>query len=126
MVGSKQYFEYTTDTAQLFVIQIDESNAEALGAINPPVGATVRYGIPANLEVRYARYVTASGARSRNIPVCDETVVSSALPATLTTSLADEGSVTPVAENTFRLKALVGEVFSNQTSLPDTGLTDGD
>lgn len=126
MVGSKQYFEYTTDSAQLFVIQIDESNAEAMGAVNPPVGANVRFGIPANLAVRYARYVTASGARSRNIPICDETVISSALPATLTTALPDEGSVTPAGENTFRLKSLVGEIFTNQTSLPDTGLTDGD
>jgi hypothetical protein len=105
---------------------MDESNAEAMGAANPTVGSVVRYSIPGNLKPRYARYVTASGARSRNIYICDETIVSSALPATLTTLAADEGSVTPTAENTFRLKSLIGEVFTNQTALPDTGLTDGD
>lgn len=125
MVGSKQYYEYTTDAVQLFVIQIDESNALAMGALNPLVGATVRYGIPANIKPRYARYVTSSGARARNIPICDDTILSSGLPATITTAAADQGTVTPVAENTFRLKSLVGELFLNQTSLPDTGLVDG-
>lgn len=126
MVGSKQYFLYTTNAAQDFVIQIDESNAEAMGGVNPTVGSLILYGIPKNLKPRYARYVTASGARSRNIPICDETVISSALPATLTTNAADQGSVTPPAENIYRLKTLVGEVFANQSALPDTGLTDGD
>lgn len=126
VVGSKQYYLYTTDATTQFVIQIDESNSEAMGAANTPVGTLVLYGIPNNLRPRYARYVTASGLRSRNIPICDDTILSSALPATITTAAADEGTVTPGGENTFRLKTLVGEIFSNRTSIPDTGLTDGD
>lgn len=126
MVGSRQYFRYTTDAAVDFVISMDESNALAVGAaLNPYVGTVAIYGIPSNITPRYARYVTASGKRSRNIPICDDTVLSSALPNTLTTIGADDGEVTPVEENTFKLQALVGELFRVQTSDPDTGLTDG-
>lgn len=126
MVGSKQYFLYETDALQTFVIQIDESNAEAMGAVNPSVGSTVLYGIPRNLKPRYARYVTASGLRSRLIPICSSIATSDDLPAQFTVGAPDTGGVSPAPENVFNIKTLSGEIFKVQVAIPDTGLTDGD
>lgn len=122
MAGSLKYFEYTTDTADVFAMLADESNIEAISASDDDYSATstVTYHLPGNVKPRYAIYSNAAKTRNIKIPVLD--------PTTFANLEAAAGSITDPIAGTGTL-TLTRKVPEKMTLLPiaaDTGLTDGD
>lgn len=114
MAGSSKSFIYTTDAGDDFVVQRDESNTESAGgAVDLTGGASLLYGIPVNVEPRYARYRNAAGTITRNCVLCTA-------DATPTTPIIDQ-----VSGESLELVEIVGEKRTFYTGT-DTGLIDGD
>jgi hypothetical protein len=122
MAGSKKWFEYTTDTSDIFAISLDESNTEAVnGAEGDYDGdSTAIYALPRNVSPRYAVY--ANSDRTRVIRCCVLTqaafnTVQTNTP-TITDPIAGTGNLSLIRKEPERIRLLpIAE---------DTGLTDGD
>lgn len=72
MPGSRRIFNYTSDSTERFLLEVDESNYEqvnATGNIEPTSGELIAGNyLPMSIEARYAIYKTSSGATLK-IPV---------------------------------------------------------
>ena len=125
MAGSLKWFIYTTDTGNPFGHFMDEDWGELMGNTDVASDPSGLYGIPINLEPRYALYRSSSGARQLKVVVGDNAANSDSLPQTITLD-GGEGEVSETAtDNTFYLSSLIGERYRPVIAL-DTGLTDGD
>jgi len=122
MAGSRKWFKYTTDSGDVFGVNMDESNGELVG--NADFAATdnetVVYALPRNVSPRSALYRSADGLVTRRIILtsADSNITN------ITSSFvvpAQDGN--PVA--TMQLQSIKGEEVKRITSV-DTGLQDGD
>lgn len=121
MAGSLKWFEYTTDSGDVFGVFMDESNGEALGNPDWTDSSTGVYKLPSNVRPRRARYTSAGGQRAANIIVCDPDENITTLPATI--DFAIPGDATPVV---LTLREITGERILLIPRADDTGLSDGD
>ncbi|MEB3282366.1 MAG: hypothetical protein VKK42_25960 [Lyngbya sp.] len=125
MAGSLKWFIYTTDTGNNMGHFMDEDWGELMGNTDVTTDPSGLYGIPMNLEPRYALYRSNSGARQLKVVVGDNTATSDTLPQTITVD-ATNGEVSEQAtDNTFYLSTLIGERYRPVIAV-DTGLIDGD
>lgn len=125
MAGSLKYFVYTTDTNNDFGILQDEDWGELMS--NPDVATNPAgvYGLPRNLEPRYATYRSVSGKRSVRIVISDPAVSTDDLPSTLVVTPARGESSDDADDNAMYLSALKGEQYTPIIAI-DTGIQDGD
>lgn len=118
MAGSRKWFKYTTDSGQVFAVNMDESNGEAVS--NPDFGTTdtgvVTFALPRNVQPRTATYRSFDGRESANVIVCSNTATIANIPEQITLS----------SGTTANLSQFVGEVFRPIPIAVDTGLNDGD
>lgn len=125
MAGSLKYFRYQTDTDFEFGILMDEDWGELVGNTDVADGDTGLYGIPVNLEPRYALYRSQSGRRQLKISIGANDATTLTLPATITVAAATGEVSEDATDNTMILYSLVGERY-RQVIGQDTGLIDGD
>lgn len=120
MAGSRKTFEYTTDAGDVFAIEMDESNGEAVGNDDYTDTSTAVYYVPRNIKKRAATYRSDDGTISRRITVSSNTANSGTLPATIDGQDGLGGTVT------LSLTNFTGESTKLIPKAVDTGLTDGD
>lgn len=114
MAGSLKWFRYTTDEGDDFGVFADESNAELAGTgVDLTGGASTLYGLPRNVQPRYARYQDATGTIVRKALIC----VQGTNP---TTPIID-----PVSGASLEIVGIIGEKTRILTGV-DTGIIDGD
>lgn len=122
MAGSINGFLYTTDFADQFVINMDESNGEVVGNTNyAPLDGVRYYFLPRNIKPRHAIYTSFDKRVTRKIPLTDPTQTAATLPQTFSVTLADGNGTVAV-----QLASVNGEKYVRIPSPTDTGLTDGD
>jgi hypothetical protein len=121
MAGSIKWFEYTTDNGDVFAIELDESNTEAInGTTGDYVAASTQiYARPTNVTPRSLYYSNADKTRTIKCVALTQAIYTDAF--TNTRTLAD-----PIDDGeTLTLVRQRPEVIR----LPypqDTGLQDGD
>lgn len=120
MVGSKKDFQYTTDDGQEYVVNMDESNGEAVGNVDYSASSTATMRLPANCKPRYAVYKSPLGTMSRKIIIGSNTATSATLAATIPALTFDGSSIT------LSLSFFKGERMTLIPRADDTGLLDGD
>lgn len=120
MAGSIKTFEYTTDGGDVFAIEMDESNGEALSNQDYTDVSTAVYYLPRNIKMRKARYRSSDGLTARNIPVTSNTATSTTLPSTIDVADGNGGTIS------LTLTGFNGESTRILPKAADTGITDGD
>lgn len=126
MAGSIKAFEYYTDVAKKFIVQMDESNGEAVGNIDfnnvtiNPVNELP--GLPSGVFPRTVRYQSDDGRIARQIIISEKNLLTS-LPVTIQSYFPQNATVVTVV--TLRLTSVIGERLKAYTG-NDTGLNDGD
>lgn len=120
MVGSKKDFEYTTDDGQEYVINMDESNGEAVGNTDYSAASTATMRLPSNCKPRYALYTSPDGNTRRKVVIGSNTATTATLAATIDVANGLGGTVT------LGLSFFKGEEMRLIPRADDTGLTDGD
>lgn len=121
MAGSLKWFEYTTDNGDIFALQADEGNTEAInGASGDWTSASSGiYAVPRNIRIREATYQSADGARS--ITVYPLTVATYASLPTSTPTITDP------LNSAVTLQLVRRRAENIRLPRPDdTGITDGD
>lgn len=118
MAGSRKWFKYTCDNGDVFGIQQDESNGEAVS--NDDFGAlddgAIIYSLPGNVQPRYAIYRTVDGLRSARIVITDRLASLGTLPSQINLGTGELANLTQFS----------GEVVRPVPISFDTGLDDGD
>lgn len=118
MAGSRKWFKYTTNSGQVFGVNMDESNGEAVS--NPDFTTTdtgvITFALPRNVSPRQATYRSFDGKESANVIICDKDASIANIPEQITLS----------SGTTANLTQFVGEVFRPIPIAVDTGLDDGD
>ena len=125
MAGSLKYFRYTTDTDFEFGILMDEDWGELVANVDVGNGDSGLYGIPVNLQPRYALYRSQSGKRQLKIAIGANDATTLTLPATINIAGASGEVSEDATDNTMILYSLVGERY-RQVIGQDTGMIDGD
>jgi len=122
MAGSRKWFVYTTNAAETFALNIDESNGEAVNGATGDYGAAtaIQNALPRNITPRAAVYTSADGNRSIRCYVLD--------PTTYNTIIADQPTIDDPLQtgNTLTLSRLEPETLTILPIAVDTGLNDGD
>lgn len=121
MAGSLKYFKYTTSGGATFGIKMDESNGEAVGNTDIVAGDLPIQELPRNIKPRYVLYRSADGLTTRRIPVTENDVDVTDLPATIDVAAPIAGD----AAITLSRQSFIGEVQRPVIAI-DTGLTDDD
>lgn len=117
MVGSKRYFEYTSDSGSKYAVQLDESNTRAVGGganLYSDSGTSSAIGLPKNIVARYVEYVSADTFTTRRC-YCMTLAQYNAAPPTI------EDAVSGL---TLTLRRKRGEKIRVPYGV-DTGQTDG-
>jgi len=121
MSGSLKWFEYTAESGDVFAINMDESNGEAVSNPDYTDASDAIYAIPRNLISRKARYVSNDGLYTRTIPICSTGQSTSTLPSTI--AIFTLGST---VATTLSIRDFTGERFRSIPVAADTAITDGD
>jgi hypothetical protein len=121
MAGSRKWFEYETDGGQVFAVNMDESNGEAVGNSDYTALSTAVFALPRNVVPRTARYTSSNPPYQRSIIVGTAGTTTTDLPASITAPV--EGQATGVL---LALASFQGERFNAIPREDDTGLNDGD
>jgi len=149
MAGSRQWFIYEADNGTKFAIQLDESNAEAMGFAHytdtelmlsefdamPGVGYTIT-PLPTNLEMRYVNCIGKFTDSVTNSEVTKSTRLPIPNHAKVVTIMNTAGArKLPIQEILYNgilqeiqylVTGIVGEVWRNLPHTFDTGQNDGD
>lgn len=116
MAGSMKWFKYTTDFGDIFGINMDESNGEAIGNSDyDGLDGVIRFSVPSNVKPRMVTYRSVDGKQSTRIPVCDPAATILTLPG----AIVRDGVA-------MALTQFVGEQYNPIPNPLDTGLDDGD
>lgn len=119
--GSRKWFKYTTDDGDIFAMQCDEANQEALSGNSADYTGldTTKYAVPSNVVKRMAYY--GRGAATVSIVVPTLAGYNTLGPGS-TVTIPVEGSATDAAYVFIRKRP---ETISYPRP-DDTGLNDGD
>lgn len=126
MAGSRKWFVYTTDDAQDFAIQLDESNTEAVNGGTqdyPDTGVTLLYSVPKNVIPRFFEYQNLAGTRKIKCVALTKTIYDAIISGTTPVATITD-PIEPT--QTLYLTAGKGEQFRFRPRGQDTGLNDGD
>lgn len=118
MGGSRKWFKYTCDNGDVFGVNMDESNGEAISNTDfgPLDDGAIIYSLPGNVKPREAVYRTLDGLRSARIVVTDANDNLSTLPGTINLATGELANLTQFS----------GEVVRPVPVSWDTGIDDGD
>lgn len=125
MAGSRDWFIYTSDTGQRFVVNLDESNAEAAGFPHFQLNNVAEQlpTLPANMDMRFVyAYNTATPDIRRRFYVPTLAALTTFLQTRQIGAQTYPGTApTPWTISTYR-----GERRRKLPVVLDTGLNDGD
>lgn len=122
MAGSRKWFKYTTDSGDVFGINMDESNGELVANADFEAvdNDSIVYALPRNVSPRSALYRSNDGLVSRRIVVTDNDADISTLTSSFVVPAQDGNPA-----YTLQLQSFKGEEIKRIVSV-DTGLQDGD
>lgn len=121
MSGSIKWFEYTTDSGEIFAIELDESNTEAINGSDGDYvdGSLQIFARPSNLTPRSLYY--SNDDKTRTIRCVALT------PAAYTDAFTNIKTITDPIDDTETLRLVRQRPEVIRLPYPqDTGLTDGD
>lgn len=121
MAGSIKWFEYTTDNADVFAIELDESNTEAVNGTDGDYtdASTQIYAKPSNVTPRSLYY--SNDAKTRTIRCVALT------QAAYTDAFTNQRTITDPIDDTETLTLVRQRPEVIRLPFPqDTGLDDGD
>lgn len=123
MAGSRDWFVYTSDSGQSYLVNLDESNAEAAAFPHFGAGTPKFPPAPKGMTMRFihCRSRTAD-SRTRRFYVPTVAVLNNLLTAGFITAPAYPGS----AAEAWDITTYNGETRRNLAIVTDTGLNDGD
>lgn len=123
MAGSRDWFVYTSDSGQNYLVNLDESNAEATGFPHFGVGTPKFPPAPKGLTMRYVFGRSRSvDARTRRFYVATVALLNNILTAGTVVAPPYPGS----PNETWDITTYQGETRKNLAITSDTGLNDGD